>query len=82
MHKSLHDEAQVRLAGHSEMDVKEVRDPDQNSWRQWVKTVRYIQGSKDLASFMPSGIADGIEAYFDGDWACDNIDRKLHLAGI
>ena len=42
-----------------------------------VKTVRYIKGPKDLATFMPrSGKADSIEAYLDGDWALDNIDRK------
>ena len=70
MHCSLHVEAQARLAGHSEIDL-------QKSWRQLVKTVRYIKGTKDLATFMPrSGKADSTEAYLDGDWACDDIDKK------
>ena len=70
VHCSLHDEAQARLAGHSEIDL-------QKSWRQLVKTVRYIKGTEDLATFMPrSGKADSIEAYLDGDWACDDIDKK------
>ena len=67
MHCSLHDEAQARLAGHSEIDL-------QKSRRKFVKTVRYIKGTKVLATFMPrSGKADSIEANLDGDWACDDI---------
>ena len=46
-------------------------------YRQLVKTVRYIKGSRDLATFMPkAGKSDIIEAFLDGDWACDDLDRK------
>ena len=83
MHSSFHDEAQARLAGHSEMDVKEAQGPKPKvTWRLLVKTVRYINGSKDLATFMPrSGNADSIEAHFNGDWTCDDIDRKSASCG-
>ena len=32
---------------------KRLRDCSQKSWRQLVKTARYIKGSRDLATFMP-----------------------------
>ena len=32
---------------------KRLRNPNKKSWRQLVKTVRYIKGSRDLATFMP-----------------------------
>ena len=32
---------------------KRLRNPNQKSWRQLVKTVRYIKGSRELATFMP-----------------------------
>ena len=52
------------------------------SWRQLVKTVRYSKGTKGLASFLPrSGKADSIEAYLDGVWAFDDIDRKSETGG-
>ena len=54
----------------------------QNSLRRLVKTVRYIKGTKDLATFMPrSGKADSVEAHLDGDWACDDIDKKSASGG-
>ena len=50
---------------------KRLRNPNQKSRRQLVKTVRYIKGSRDLATFMPkAGKSDIIEAFLDGDWAC------------
>ena len=61
---------------------KRLRNPNQKSWRQLVKTVRYIKGSRDLATFMPkAGKSDIIEAFLDGDWACDDLDRKSASGG-
>ena len=61
---------------------KRLKDPNQKSWRQLVEMVRYINGTKDLATFMPrSGKADSIEAYLDGDWACDDVDKKSASGG-
>ena len=61
---------------------KRLRDPNQRSWTQLVKTVRYIKGSRDSATFMPrAGKPDSIEAYLDGDWACDYIDKKSASGG-
>ena len=61
---------------------KRPRNPNKKSWRQLVKTVRYIKGSRDLATFMPkAGKADIIEAFLDGDWACDDLDRKSASGG-
>ena len=61
---------------------KRVRNPNQKSWIQLVKTVRYIKGSRDLATFMPkAGKSDIIEAFLDGDWACDDLDRKSASGG-
>ena len=61
---------------------KRPRNPNQKSWRQLVKTVRYIKGSTDLATFMPkAGKSDTIEAFLDGDWASDDLDRKSAYGG-
>ena len=61
---------------------KRLRNPERKSWRQLVKTVRYIKGSTDLATFMPkAGKPDIIEAFLDGDWACDDLDRKSASGG-
>ena len=61
---------------------KRLRNPNKKSWRQLVKTVRYIKGSRDLATFMPrAGKPDTIEAFLDGDWACDDLDRKSASGG-
>ena len=61
---------------------KRLRNPNQKSWRQLVKTVRYIKGSRDLATFMPkAGKPDIIEAFLDGDWACDDLDTKSASGG-
>ena len=44
--------------------------------------MRYIKGSRDLATFMPkAGKPDIIEAFLDGDWACDDLDRKSASGG-
>ena len=43
---------------------KRLRNPNKKSWSQLVKTVRYIKGSRDLATFMPkAGKPDIIEAF-------------------
>ena len=61
---------------------KRLRNPNQKSWRQLVKTVKYIKGSRDLATFMPkAGKPDIIEAFLDGDWACDDLDKKSASGG-
>ena len=58
---------------------KRLRDPNQKSLRQLVKTVRYIKLSGDLATFMPrAGKPDGIEATgLAMTWT-----GNLHLEGI
>ena len=54
----------------------------EKSLRQLVKTARYIKGTNDLATFMPrSGKADSVEAHLDGDWVCDDIDKKSASGG-
>ena len=56
---------------------KRLRDPNPKSWKQLVKTVRYIKDSRDLATFMPrASKPDTSEAFLDADWACDDLDRK------
>ena len=62
--------------------MQEAQESNKKSWRQLVKTVRYIKGSRDLATFMPrAGKPDTIEAFLDGDWACDDLDRKSASGG-
>ena len=40
------------------------------------------EASRDLATFMPkAGKSDIIESFFDGDWACDDLDRKSASGG-
>ena len=54
----------------------------QKSLRQFVKTVRYMKDTKDLATFLPkSGKAYSVEAHHDGNWACDDIDKKSASGG-
>ena len=61
---------------------KRLRNPNKKSRRQLVKTVRYIKGPRDLATFLPkAGKPDIIEAFLDGDWACDDLDRKSASGG-
>ena len=61
---------------------KRLRNPNKKSWRPLVKTVRHIKGSRDLATFMPkAGKRDIIEAFLDGDRACDDLDRKSASGG-
>ena len=61
---------------------KRLKNPDRKSWRQLVKTVRYVKGTLDLATFMPKdGAMDKIDGYLDGDWGCDDFDRKSVSGG-
>ena len=61
---------------------KRLRNPNKKSWRQLDKTVRYIKGSRDLATFMPrASKPEIIEAFLDGDWACDDLDKKSAPGG-
>ena len=54
---------------------KRLRDPNQKSWRQLVKTVRYIKGSKDLGTFMPrAGKPDTSEVLLDGGTESQNLE--------
>lgn len=56
---------------------KRLKEPDVQSWRQLVKMARYMKGTKDMATFYPAeGPVTHIGGYLDGDWACDDIDRK------
>ena len=56
---------------------KRIRDPNQKSRRQLVETVRYIKDSRNLATFMPrASKPDTIEAFLDGDWACDDLEKS------
>ena len=58
---------------------KRFRNPNKKSWRQ---SVGQEMGSRDLATFMPkAGKPDIIEAFLDGDWACDDLDRKSTSGG-
>ena len=62
---------------------KRLKNPDRRGWRQLVKAVRYVKGSTDLATFMPrGGDLDKIEqSFLDGDWRCDDFDRKSVSCG-
>ena len=61
---------------------KRLKAPDQKAWRQLVKLCRYMKGSQGLATFFPRhGEASHIVAYLDGDWACDELDRKSVAGG-
>ena len=48
-----------------------------------MKLVRYMKGSRDLATFFPAeGHASHITGFIDGDWACDDLDRKSVSGGL
>ena len=56
---------------------KRLTAPDAKAGRQLTKLVRYLKGSQDLGTFFPSeGRVSQIDAYLDGDWGCDESDRK------
>ncbi len=61
---------------------KRLKSPTKTGWRQVVKLVRYMKGSRRMATFFPAeGQATPIAAYADGDWACDDMDRKSVSGG-
>ena len=48
-----------------------------------MKLLRYLKGAMGMATFFPEhGVADRIEGYVDGDWACDDSDRKSVSGGV
>ena len=48
-----------------------------------VKLARYMKGTRGLCTFFPAaGEVTHIAGYLDGDWACDDIDRKSVSGGI
>ena len=62
---------------------KRFQQPDRTSWRQLKKVCRYLVHSSDLATFFPAeGISDTIDGYLDGDWGCDDLDRKSVSGGF
>jgi hypothetical protein len=62
---------------------KRLKNPDMKSWRQLVKLTRYMKGSRGLSTFFPAqGEVTHIAGFLDGDWACDEIDRKSVSGGL
>ena len=56
---------------------------DQKAERQLHKVARYLKGTIDLATFVPkAGGIDEIVGYVDGDWGCDDHDRKSVSGGF
>ena len=56
---------------------KRLVTPTIRAGRQLIKLLRYLTGARNLATFFPEhGVPDRIEGYLDGDWACDDLDRK------
>ena len=51
--------------------------PNAQSDRQHRRLLRYLKGSKDLATFFQTASEDMvIKDCVDGDWGCDELDRK------
>ena len=47
------------------------------------KLLRYVKGTTELSTFFPAdGKVDRVEAYLDGDWGCDELDRKSVAGGL
>ena len=62
---------------------KRLKNPTKKAWRQLVKLARYMKGSRNLATFFPTeGQVTHIAGYVDGDWACDDADRKSVSGGL
>ena len=52
-------------------------NPTVKAGRQLIKLLCYLKGSSHLATYFPEhGVVDRIEGFLDGDWACDELDRK------
>ena len=57
--------------------------PNAQSDRQHRKLLRYLKGSKDLATFFQTASEDTvIKDCVDGDWGCDELDRKSVSGGV
>ena len=62
---------------------KRLKDPTGKAWRQLIKLVRYMKASRGLATFFPCDEEiRQISGYVDGDWACDDFDRKSVSGGV
>ena len=62
---------------------KRLKSPNVKAWRQLVKLMRYIQGTRDMATYFPADeVATKIEAFSDGDWGGDEMDRKSVMGGV
>ena len=62
---------------------KRARESDRNAERQLHKVARYLKGTLDLATFVPKdGNIEEITGYVDGDWGCDDYDRKSVSGGF
>ncbi len=62
---------------------KRLMKPDVKSGRQLVKLLRYLKGAKDIATYFLADDQDlVIRGYADGDWGCDELDRKSVSGGM
>ena len=65
------------------MDVQEAQESQQKVMEAIGQNCEVHQGSRDLATYMPrAGKPDIIEAFLDGNWACDDLDKSQHLVVI
>ena len=56
--------------------------PNAQSDKQHRRLLRYLKGSKDLATFFQTASEDMvIKDCVDGDWGCDELDRKSVSVG-
>ena len=61
---------------------KRLTKPNLQSDRQLKKLLRYLKCSADLATLFPTASEDMvIKGFVDGDWGCDDLDRKS-VSGI
>ena len=64
------------------MDVQEAQESQPKVMEAIGQNCEVHQGSRNLATFMPkAGKPDIIEAFLDGDWACDDLDKKSASGG-
>ena len=56
---------------------KRLQNATSKAGRQMVKLLRYMKGTKDLATFLPvDGLLDKIYTKGDSEWACDDLDKR------
>ena len=64
------------------MDVQEAQDSQRKVMEAIGQNCEVHQEVERFATFMPkAGKPDIIEAFLDGDWACDDLDRKSASGG-